>query len=334
MDLIEAQNAFMKWLEVRGFSLPTRVLRRSHMQELVAFLKSRFISNVEDVTQGLLAEYHQWIMGREHSHTGRKLAYSTVIGHLTTVKTFFGFLLQQKVLAFNPALALVWPRKTAPLPMQILTEREMEAVLFRPDIGTLAGMRDRAILELLYSTGMRRSEATKLDIYDLNLTEKTVAIRSGKGGKGRVLPVGKTAMEFLIRYINETRPKLQKYLGFEVVGPQEPALFVVPGGGRLLGDSLGHIVSKYVRPVKPEVTLTCHAIRHAFATHMLRRGASIAVIQRMLGHSQINTTAIYTHVVPIDLKKEHKKCHPRGLASSEKGPALVLSSKESSNEIH
>jgi integrase/recombinase XerD len=133
-----------------------------------------------------------------------------------------------------------------------------------------------------------------------------------KGGKGRVLPVGKTAIEFLTRYINEVRPRMMKYLDRDIIGNQNAALFVRPGGARFTRDSLGGKVSRYVRSVKPVVTLGCHAIRHAFATHMLRGGADIALIQRMLGHVQVSTTEIYTHVTPIDLKKEHKKCHPRG----------------------
>lgn len=312
MTLVEAQNAFLQWLEARGYSAHTVQLRRHYLMEWVAFLKSRSIQSVDEVTRGMVEEYRTWVMGRTHMHTGRKLSISTLGHYFEPVKVFFGFLIQRKVLVMDPSGGLVWPKVKQALPKNIPTEEEMEQILARPDIGTLTGMRDRAILELIYSTGLRREEGANLDIYDVNLLERTVTIRRGKGGKGRILPVGKTAVEFLTRYMNETRPKMMKYLDREVIGTHATALFVSPGGDRFNRDSLGSMVSRYIRSVKPVVTQGCHAIRHAFATHMLRGGADIALVQRMLGHVQVSTTEIYTHVTPIDLKREHKKCHPRG----------------------
>ena len=325
MTLIESQDEYLKWIEAKGYSPSTQHIRKSHMREFVAFLKSRFVNEVEAVTRGLVDEFRAWIMGRGHIHTGKTLALTTINGHLATVKIFFGFLVQRKVLAFDPSAALVFQKQPHGLPKNIPTEQEMEAILFRPDIGTLTGMRDRAILELLYSTAIRRSEAAMLNIYDINLAERTVVIRNGKGGKGRTLPVGNSAVQFLTRYMNEARPIMLKRFGHDVAGPREPALFVIPGGGRLSKAMLGHVVAKYVKAVKPGVTLACHAIRHAFATHMLKGGADIALIQRMLGHVNISTTEIYTHVTPTDLKAEHRKCHPRGHSPRVRSPRGTFS---------
>jgi integrase/recombinase XerD len=312
MTLVEAQNIFLELLSARGHSVHTVKLRRHYMMEFVAFLKSRSVHSVDEVTRGMVEEYRIWVMGRTHMYTGRKLSVSTLGHFFEPVKMFFGYLIQRKVLVMDPSGGLVWPKFRATFPKNIPTEEEMEQILFRPDIGTLTGMRDRAILELIYSTGLRREETANLDIYDVNLPERTVTVRRGKGGKGRVLPVGKSAIEFLTRYINETRPKMMNPLKQGEASQQTPALFVIPGGVRLSRGALGSTVSRYVRSVKPTVTLGCHAIRHAFATHMLRGGADIGMIQRMLGHVQVSTTEIYTHVAPIDLKREHRKCHPRG----------------------
>jgi integrase/recombinase XerD len=167
----------------RGFSAHTVALRRHYMMELVAFLKSRSVQSVDEVTRGMVEEYRSWVMGRTHMHTGRKLALSTLGHYFEPVKMFFGFLIQRKILAMDPSGGLVWPKMRGALPKNIPTEEEMEQILFRPDIGTLTGMRDRAILELLYSTGLRREETSNLDIYDVNLVERTVTVRCGKGEK-------------------------------------------------------------------------------------------------------------------------------------------------------
>ena len=203
------------------------------------------------------------------------------------------------------------------MPKEIPSEEEMEAILFGPDMGTPTGLRNRALLELLYGTGIRRFEAADLDLYDVNLAESTVTIRNGKGAKGRTVPLGTSAVHFLTRYMKEARPKM---IPLEEEDPRNRswALFVVPGGDRLSKDRLGWVVGRYVRAVKPTATRTCHGIRHAFATHMLRGGADLARIQRMLGHEKISATEIYTHVTTADMKEEHRRCHPRGIMARDK----------------
>ncbi len=322
---MKAQNLFLEWLAARGYASTTVKSRRHHTMTFVAFLKSRWVQSVDEVTRGMVEEYRTWVMGRTHAQTGRKLSASTLENYFGPIKLFFRFLIQRNVVVMDPSGGLVWPRGKRVLPKNIPTEEEMEQILFRPDIGSLSGMRDRAILELIYSTGLRRAEVANLGIYDVNLLERTVTVREGKGGKGRVLPVGKSAMEFLTRYIREARPKMMNALKRGAASEQTAALFIVTGGMKLSLGMLGQRVSRYVRSVKPTVTLGCHAIRHAFATHMLRGGADIALIQRMLGHASIATTEIYTHVAPVDLKIEHAKCHPRhsplgNIRSNEKAP--------------
>ena len=185
MKLIDSQNEFLKWMEARGYSPGTVRLRRACLRDFVAFLKDRSVEDVEEVTRDMVEEYRAWMMNRDHIYTGKKLSPMSVAHHLEAVRIFFGFLTQRKVLMIDPSAALTWPRRRYRPPKNIPTEKEMEMILFRPDIGTLTGLRDRAILELIYSTGIRREEASKLNVYDLNAAEGTVTVRSGKGGKGR-----------------------------------------------------------------------------------------------------------------------------------------------------
>ena len=175
----------------------------------------------------------------------------------------------------------------------------------RPDVGTHRGMRDRAILEVFYSTGIRRAELVALDLYDVSLTEGTLTVRHGKGDKGRTLPLVGEALEFLARYVREVRPAM---VGARWVVPARTArlpadparwtppqgrewpLFVEPGGRRITSGTVGRMVRWCVRSVAPGAAMECHILRHAFATHMLRGGADVQLIQRMLGHAHLSTT--------------------------------------------
>jgi integrase/recombinase XerD len=319
MRLVETQDEFLKWVEAKGYSPATVRLRRLYLREFVAFLKNRSVETVEEVTRSLVDEYREWVTNRGHVNTGRKLSLRTVAHHLETLKMFFAFLMGRKTLLINPAAHLEWKNPGNALPRNIPTEKEMELILAQADLGTFSGLRDRAILEVMYSTGIRRAELTGLDMYDVNLAERTLTVRCGKGGKGRTLPLVKTAVDFLARYMNEARPNLLRHFGAEPPGAREAALFVAPGGKRLSSGRLGALVGRYVRAVKPEANMECHIIRHAFATHMLNGGADLAVIQRLLGHADISTTEIYTRVKPVDLKREHRKRHPRGGLRPEEG---------------
>jgi integrase/recombinase XerD len=170
-------------------------------------------------------------------------------------------------------------------------------------VGTAVGLRDRALFELLYSTGLRAGEASHLDLYDLDLAGGTLRVREGKGGKDRVVPVGRVAAEFLRRYIEEVRPLLVRAREGEV-------LFVTRLGTRLTTTMID-IECRRWREVARLPWLTPHALRHAAATHMLAAGADIRHVQELLGHAWITTTNLYTHVVIGDLLRVHRRTHPR-----------------------
>lgn len=311
MILTEALKDYMAHFETLGLSPRTVSHRRAHVADLVLFLKGRSVESVEEVTREMTGAYCAHVLGRTHPCTGRPLSRSTTSQYLEAAKAFFEFLVERKVLVADPAALLEWPKRKKDLPRGIPTREEMERILALPDTGTLLGLRDRALLETVYATGLRRQELADLEIYDVDLAERIVRVRSGKGGKGRTAPLTKTACDYLARYLAESRPKIERFLEREWSGRREMGLWLSWRGHRLEIGALGSAVGRYVRMVRPGNQWACHGLRHAFATHMLEGGADVRVIQEMLGHARLETTERYTHVKPVDLKAVHKKHHPR-----------------------
>jgi integrase/recombinase XerD len=202
----------------------------------------------------------------------------------------------------NPAADIDLPKLEKRLPRDILTISEVEQVLSVPDVTTPLGLRDRAILETLYSTGMRRGELLGLRLTDLNPETGVIMIRLGKGKKDRVLPIGERALAWLRKYITDARPQL-------VVEPDDGAIFLAYNGTPLIDGSLGEVVRNLILDSKVGKRGSCHLFRHTMATHMLEGGADIRFIQQMLGHAQLTTTEIYTQV-SIRKLREILATHP------------------------
>ncbi|MCP4465236.1 MAG: tyrosine-type recombinase/integrase [Halieaceae bacterium] len=208
---------------------------------------------------------------------------------------------------YDPASALVLPRPVTSLPV-VLSVAEIERLLSQPDTSTANGIRTRTMLELLYSTGMRRAELCRLDEANLAFSRATVFIRQGKGGKDRLLPVGERALLWLRRYVDTVRAQLLRDI-------QEPALFLSDTGERYRPSNLGERVKHLLKQAGIQVTGSCHLLRHAMATHMLENGADLRSIQAMLGHADLGTTEIYTHVSIRQLQQVHADTHPAKLPS-------------------
>jgi integrase/recombinase XerD len=283
--------------------------RWKYFRPFIGYLKGRLLETVEEVTTERVEEYVSWMWKQGHARTGRPLARSSVGYQLWMLRQFFGYWVRRGVLAADPAGRVEWRVSRGGLPRNIPTEREMESILASPDTGMATGLRDRAILELMYSTGIRSEEAVDLDFGDLNVGEGTLTVADGKGGRGRTVPVGESALQFLNRYLRESRPLLAAVRPER--GGVEPALFLSVEGAGMKKRFLGRRVGEYVRRMTPGARSGGHAIRHAFATHMLRGGANVALVQRMLGHTRLSTTGKYLQVAPVDLKAEHRKRHPR-----------------------
>jgi integrase/recombinase XerD len=222
---------------------------------------------------------------------------------LTAVRVFFRWLSKQNFILFNPASEIDLPRTPDRLPKAVLSAPEAEQVLNQVDIKTPLGLRDRAILETLYSTGIRRAELIGINLSDLDVEKGTLTIRRGKGSKDRVVPIGERALVWIEKYAAELRPDL-------IETENDGTLFLMRDGRPLTPDALGQRVAAFVKKANLGKTGSCHLFRHTAATLMLEGGADIRYIQAMLGHAELSTTQIYTRVSIQKLKAIHDATHP------------------------
>lgn len=231
------------------------------------------------------------------------LSTKTVVRNLVAIRTFFHFLIQEGILEANPIEELESPKIEKTLP-EILTLKEVEQLLEQPNPQTPLGIRDRAMLEVLYATGMRVSELTQLPINQVNLEGGYVLI-FGKGSKERIVPLGSEAMKWVILYLKTARERHAK-------GKESPFLFINRSGIGMSRQQFWKNIKAYGRRAGIRKRITPHLLRHSFASHLLEGGADLRSVQMMLGHADISTTQIYTHVTGERLKKIHKRYHPRG----------------------
>ena len=220
---------------------------------------------------------------------------------VASLRSFYGYLLRRGWVRDDPAKGIVPGKVTRKLP-QILTSKEVELFLEQPDRTDPKGIRDHAMLELLYATGIRVSELIALDVNSLNLTGGF--LRCGAPGKERIIPLYATAVKALERYLKEVRPQL-------IDGPQEEALFVNMNGGRMSRQGFWKIIKHYQEKAGIQKEITPHTLRHSFAAHLLENGADLRSIQEMLGHADISSTQIYAQVIKQKLKDVYIKAHPR-----------------------
>jgi integrase/recombinase XerD len=222
------------------------------------------------------------------------------------VKSFFKWATRARLILYNPASELVLARPPRRLPRHILTLPEIETILGACDVETAPGVRDRAVIETLYSTGIRRMELGRLKVYDVELDGGALFVREGKGRKDRMVPIGERACAWIAKYVADVRPQM-------VVEPDEGVLFLTDYGEPLRGERLGYLVRSAIERAGYTFPGSCHLFRHAMATHMLENGADIRYIQAMLGHAKLTTTEIYTQVSILKLKEIHSATHPARL---------------------
>src|SRR6266850_1025234 len=296
MEISATVSSFLTHVRVeKGLSANTVSAYRRDLVKFDAFVQKRKLSleavSRDDLVDFLAALYRQ------------KLESKTVARHLVTLRNFFRFAQIQELISTDPSINLESPKIRRSLPGYLRLE-EVERLLTQPDANTPIGVRDRAMLEVLYSTGLRVSELTGLRVTDLD--SKVGCVRCiGKGDKERIVPVGKKALAIVEKYLRDARPKLLGKV------PSSPTLFVNRRGAPLSRVGVWKILSSYGRQAGMRVALTPHMLRHSFATHLLERGADLRSVQLMLGHADISTTQIYTHVVEERLKQIYKAHHPR-----------------------
>jgi integrase/recombinase XerD len=234
---------------------------------------------------------------------GKGLSTKTVVRDLVAIRTFFRFLIQEEILEVNPVEEIASPKMAKTLP-EILTVKEVEQLLEQPDLRTPLGVRDRAMLEVLYATGMRVSELVQLPTNQVNLESGYVVIY-GKGSKERMVPLGSEAMKWVTLYLQTARQRLAK-------GKESHFLFINRSGRGMSRQRFWKNIKTYGLKAGLRKKITPHLLRHSFASHLLERGADLRSVQMMLGHVDISTTQIYTHVTGERLKKIHQRYHPRG----------------------
>ena len=298
MEVSTAITSFLTHIRVeKGLSDNTVAAYRRDLEKFDAFAKKKKLS-VESASRDDLVDFLAGLYRQ-------KLESRTVARHLVTLRNFFRFAQTQELIASDPAINLESPKIRRNLPGYLRLE-EVEKLLEQPDPNTPTGVRDRAMLEVLYSTGLRVSELIGLGVSDLD--GKVGCVRcTGKGDKERIVPVGRKALGVVEKYLREGRPELVR----QAKAASSPALFINRRGAALSRVGVWKILSAYGRKAGLRVALTPHMLRHSFATHLLERGADLRSVQLMLGHADISTTQIYTHVVEERLKQIYKAHHPR-----------------------
>ena len=232
-----------------------------------------------------------------------KIGSSTQARILTCLHSFYEYLLANQLIKKDPTEQLSQPKLEKKLPV-FLNIQEVEKLLEAPSSSSLFGQRDRAMLELLYSCGLRVSELINLSYHNINLKEEFIRIH-GKGNKERVLPMGEVAIDYLMKYETNARPMLLK-------NGQSDSYFLSNRGSAMSRQNFFYIIKAYANQVGIDKPLSPHSLRHAFATHLVQKGADLRSVQLMLGHSDISSTQLYTHIQNAQLKAQHAKHHPRG----------------------
>lgn len=285
---------FLDYLSVEKGLLPNTIHAYSaDLKKLFLFFQQEKISWMKATEEDLTRFVHR--QSREH------LSPRSRARLISCTRSFYRFLVLDGLVAKSPAANLSAPKLWQDLP-EFLTEKEVERLLSQPEEKNARGLRDKAMLELLYATGLRVTELVSLQFKDVNL-EEGYAICKGKGGKERIVPFGHSAGEALGEYLKKARPRFVK--------KEDPSLFLTSRGGAFTRQGFWKMMKRHGRQAGLEHKISPHVLRHSFATHLLERGADLRSVQLMLGHSQITTTQIYTHVSRKHLREVYQKYHPR-----------------------
>ena len=295
-NLTDLVDRFLNYLLIeKGLAQSTLDSYSCDLMRYLQFLESKGIGSVAETDTALIIKY---LIGLRDAGLGAR----SRARHLVTLRGFYRFLVQEKELDHDPTRRVDLPKKTLKLP-DVLTVDEIQMLLNAPDGQKPVGLRDAAMLELLYAAGLRVSELTLLRIQDVNLEAGFVRVL-GKGAKERIVPIGTYAIEKIRTYMQLARGKMLKEIA-------SPYLFVARAGKPITRQGFWKLLKKYAHKADLEKRVTPHSLRHSFASHLLEGGADLRTVQVMLGHVDISTTQIYTHVASKRLKQVHEKYHPR-----------------------
>ncbi|GLB46896.1 tyrosine recombinase XerD [Philodulcilactobacillus myokoensis] len=279
----------------RGLSKNSIKSYHQDLSEIIEYFQKRHIKNLSDVDQYVILDYISQL-NRHH------ISRNSIIHLISSLREFYRYLTQFNYVDKDPMSKIDMPKRAIPLP-HVLSEREINLLFSAPDPSNKYGLRDRAILEVMYATGLRVSELINLKLNDLHLSMNLIQTL-GKGDKERIIPIGNVAIKWLNRYLLHSRPQL-------LLKKQSQYVFLNAHGHHLSRQSIWQKIKKYVKQVGIKKDVTPHTLRHSFATHILEHGADLRVVQELLGHSDISTTQIYTHVSHKHLNQVYQKYHPK-----------------------
>jgi integrase/recombinase XerD len=301
-------DRFADEMRVRNWSAGTIEQYLKSLGDFERFIVERYpaVAAITAITAAMVSAYQLWLCQRENKRRGGTLSASTQRVYLNAVRSFFAFCVSERIVVLDPARNVELPRVGRRLPRGVLSPKEMRALLRAPNLSTYTGLRDRAILETFYSSGIRHMELLRLRVCDVDLERGYLTVLQGKFKKDRVVPLGKVAAHFIREYLTKARPHMLR-----AADTPETRLFLSINGTPLAQQSLYGAIDRAAKIAGLKGRVFPHGIRHTCATAMLRGRADIRYIQQLLGHESLSSTQIYTHVEIGDLKRVHARSHPR-----------------------
>jgi integrase/recombinase XerD len=297
LDVVITIAEFKNQLKVRGYAESTVLWYSSSLDMFKRYLDDKDIRDIRKVNHQLILDYQEHLMTRP-------LSIETRATHIRAVKRLFEGLAESHKLLINPTEGIIETSRRNRKIGTVLTLNEVKSLLAQPNLSKPTHIRDRAIIETFYSTGMRLNELISLEVYDVDLKEKIIFIRKGKGNKQRVVPLGKNAAGYIREYIEKVRPRHARK------NPRERRLFLTDSGLPLTKINVAQFIRKHRIEAGIKKPASPHTLRRTCATHLLQQGADIRYVQELLGHKDLRTTQQYTKVMPLEVKKVHDNAHP------------------------
>ena len=302
MNLHNHLNDYLDSLKARHYAKEGIKKHGRNVDFFLSWLSSKNLHIRGSISKAVIKDYELYLFHYQKEN-GQSFTLKARRERLISLRLFLSFLVKSSVILYNPLMDMALPRVSKSLPKEVFTEKEMIKILSLPDITQPLGLRDRTILETLYSTGLRRRELINLSLYDIDPDKGILLVRQGKNQKDRFVPIGERAVFWVQKYLDEVRPKLVSYL-------TDDTLFLSTTGVKIQLNSLTNLVSDYVNQANINKKGSCHTFRHTMATLMLENGADIRYIQEILGHVELKTTQIYTRVSIGKLHEVYRRSHP------------------------
>jgi len=306
MDVAVTIAQFKERLKALGYADATLEIYQIGLDKFREYLEAHGIADLRTVTKQIMLDYKALVMAGTQ-------AMETKAPRVRPVKRLFEHLTENNLLLINPAEGIIETCRKHKKIGPTLTQEEMKILLQQPNMSFRGGIRDRAIMEVLYATAIRKNELLSLEVHDVDLRDSVIHVRKGKGKRQRVVPLGKTAAGFLREYLEKIRPLYNRK------NPKERRLFLTNEGKPLTGGALNVSLYHYRKQAGINKSASPHVFRRSCATHMLQEGADIRYIQKLLGHASLATTQQYCKVIPVDIKKTHKETHPNGRDNADSG---------------